>query len=687
MRILSVATWSHPDREGGSFRCAFDLVRDLAAKGHEVVHVTGRVAGTPPEETIEGVRFVRFDLPTASRIGFYRDGIRAARTALARLGLDRFDRVVVHHLLAGRALLDVLPEKTPLVYVEYMAYGLEYLDKVRRDGGARLLEIPVVYPVLAAWERRLLRRADRVVVLSEFCRAIAERFGADPAKVSVVPGAVDIERFSPGDRAAARRRLAWPEDRRILLAVRRLDPRMGLENLVEAAARLPDDVLVLLAGRGPEEEALRARIRARGLGGRVRLVGFVPEDDLPDAYRAADLAVLPTRALEGFGLVAAEALACGTPAAGTPVGAIPEVVGPLDARLVLPGADAEGIAAGLGTLLEPGVLAEISGRARAYAEARFDPARLLRAWDGLLHDLRPRPPVSAHSRDETRPLVSILIVSHRTRAHVLDALDAVRRAPPRAAFEVLVLENGSGELAEADVAPFSFARLVVSERNIGFGGGNNLLARAARGTLLLLLNPDAAPAAGAVDRLVAAMEASPGAAGAAPLLVGADGAPERTFPRLPRSALETLRLRTSVRAFLGLPDEPVLAPGPVENASAAALMLRRAAFDAVGGFDEDFFLYWEDVDLCARLRRAGGTLHFVPEAAVGHRRSASYERGDVGVFLEGYRAWRTYLRKHFPGASTLPIRVAALGWETAKAALRPRLLPRIAPLARLLLGG
>lgn len=387
MRILSVATWSYPDREGGSFRVAFETVRDLAASGHDVVHVTGRVGGAKREEAIEGVRFVRFDLPSDSRLAFYLRGRSAARSTLARLGPAGFDAVIVHHLLAGRALLDVVPARAPLIYVLYMAYALEYLDKVRHGGGFRRAEIPFVYPVLAVWERRLVRRADRVVVLSDYCRRIAERFGAEPDKVVKITGAVDLGRFSPGARAVARRRLGWPADRRIVLAVRRLDPRMGLENLLEASRQLESDVLVVIVGRGPEEARLRALVERLGLAGRVLFTGYLPEIDLPDAYRAADLVVLPTRALEGYGIAAAEAVSCGTPACGTPVGAIPEVVGALDARLVLPGADAAGIAAGLRALLAPGILASIEVRTRRYAQERFDRRRAAAAWDDVLSSL------------------------------------------------------------------------------------------------------------------------------------------------------------------------------------------------------------------------------------------------------------------------------------------------------------
>ena len=113
---------------------------------------------------------------------------------------------------------------------------------------------------------------------------------------------------------------------------------MGVENLIDAATLLRSDlpnVQIMIAGRGPISSELERRISGAGLQESVRLLGFVSDLNLPLAYRAADLTVVPTVALEGFGLVAAESLATGTPAMVTPVGGLPEVVRRLCPELVL----------------------------------------------------------------------------------------------------------------------------------------------------------------------------------------------------------------------------------------------------------------------------------------------------------------------------------------------------------------
>jgi glycosyltransferase involved in cell wall biosynthesis len=122
---------------------------------------------------------------------------------------------------------------------------------------------------------------------------------------------------------------------------------MGLDNLVRAmkkvVAQYPK-ALLLLGGKGPEKERLEGIIAELGLGDNVRLLGFISDDDLADYFRAANLFVLPTVALEGFGLVTVEALASGTPVIGTPVGGTVEILSGLDRRLLSSSTEADALA-------------------------------------------------------------------------------------------------------------------------------------------------------------------------------------------------------------------------------------------------------------------------------------------------------------------------------------------------------
>ena len=226
-------------------------------------------------------------------------------------------------------------------------------------------------------ERAVYRQARLFIVLSEaFASLLSSRYGVDDRRIRVVPGGVQMEHFDTGvSQMEARARLRWPTDRRIILSVRRLYQRMGLENLIHAfrAVRLEvPDAMLYIGGTGPLFQELRARIAAAELDRDVRLLGFVPESDLPLAYRAADLTVVPSVAFEGFGLVTVESLAAGTPVLVTPVGGLPEIVRGLSGDFVLPNSEAGSIADRLTAILQGRLKPPDEATCREDARARFD---------------------------------------------------------------------------------------------------------------------------------------------------------------------------------------------------------------------------------------------------------------------------------------------------------------------------
>lgn len=202
------------------------------------------------------------------------------------------------------------------------------------------------------------------------------------SRIRVVAGAVNLDRFHlPRSKHATRQSLGWPTDRFILVAVRRLVPRMGLENLVRAISlvrgRHPD-VLLYIAGKGTLAASLQALIVELGVQQNIILLGFVPEDMLVSLYQAADLNVVPTLELEGFGLVVAESLAAGTPALVTPVGGLPEIVSGLSPGLITPSSTLEDLAASLGAIISGSTTLPPAQLCRAYAEKHLSASRMAR---------------------------------------------------------------------------------------------------------------------------------------------------------------------------------------------------------------------------------------------------------------------------------------------------------------------
>jgi len=254
----------------------------------------------------------------------------------------------------------------------------EAAEKVEGEGtnkGGRI-RTALKFEIRRQVERMDLARSRRIVVLSAYSAKLLEKMGVGSERIRLVPGGADPARFPiKNDKSAIRTRLGLPVEAKILLCVRRLIARMGVRNLIEAmapvAARYPE-VLLLIGGTGPEKESLQLAVGRLQLERNVRLLGFVPDADLPAYYQAADLFVLPTASLEGFGLVTVEALSSGTPVLGTPVGATPEILEPLDSRLLTRDATAQGIADGiLGFLSEGWASALTPERLHEYVGSRF----------------------------------------------------------------------------------------------------------------------------------------------------------------------------------------------------------------------------------------------------------------------------------------------------------------------------
>jgi glycosyltransferase involved in cell wall biosynthesis len=205
------------------------------------------------------------------------------------------------------------------------------------------------YVLRAALERSVLRRADAHVVLSSaFRKELVERYGVRPWDVHVWAPGVALELFTPGDRARARARLGVDGQAFVAVCVRRLVPRMGLEVLLDAWERiqtaLPEGSALLLVGDGPLRDALAQRVMGAPLSDSVRLLGRISDRELVEVYRAADVAVVPSVSLEGFGLVVPEAAACGTPSIVSDVGGLPELTLALDRSLVVAAGDAPALA-------------------------------------------------------------------------------------------------------------------------------------------------------------------------------------------------------------------------------------------------------------------------------------------------------------------------------------------------------
>jgi len=218
------------------------------------------------------------------------------------------------------------------------------------------------------------------------------------------------------------------------------------------------------------------------------------------------------------------------------------------------------------------------------------------------------------------PQVSVLIVAYQAKRMTLDCLESVFEHTRGVSFEVLLIDNGTDGTQQAVADAFPEVRLVPSPGNVGFGGGNNVAARHARGRYLLLLNPDTLLHDDAISALARCAQAHPEAGAWGGLTILPDGRRDPSCmqigPSLWTSVVNAIGFGRWRRG--GLP-EGATEPAPVKVLSGAFMMVEAEAWRALGGFDESFFMYNEEVDLCYRIRqRLGRPVVMTPEARVTH---------------------------------------------------------------------
>ena len=399
MNILLLAEVSAERVIGGAERVLRNQALGLAALGHHVELLT-RTPEHASEDVQEmnGIREWRYSVNRRHEAAFLWSSVRRSVEQFDRLRATKpMDAVIIHQALAG--LGPILARRHAASRWIYLCHSLAHEEYETRQGptGSTLASLRRQANLRArrSVERAVMSRCHRVAVLSQFMRQrVIGTHGISADDIACIPGAVDPAAFVPlEDRRLAKTALNLPGNRTILFTVRNLVPRMGLDNLLRAIETLKNvqhELLLVIGGEGPLHEQLQADIRRKRLSDVVRLVGFVPESQLSHYYQAADLVLIPSLQLEGFGLVMVEAMACGTPVLGTPVGAIPEILNQVDPILVAEGVDGRSIGRALERVLrrleEPGEASRLAKKGRALIERRYNWTRhcheLVRLLDG-----------------------------------------------------------------------------------------------------------------------------------------------------------------------------------------------------------------------------------------------------------------------------------------------------------------
>ncbi len=308
-----------------------ELSRQMGRRGHRVDIYTRAGEGLVPGDVVwvsENVRLIPLDLgpgAEAPKTALYPHLSRffhAMERFRAREG-GAYDVIHSHYWLSGQVGLWARQAWRAFHLTTF--HTLAALKELVCGPGSESV-------VRMSAERRLAAAADRILVTSDRERDHLIRYYAAAAdRVAVVPCGVDLDRFRPVDRTIARKQIGAATEEKLVLYVGRLAPEKGLDRLIQAVARLghiPGLRLIVVGGDGEHDTARRRMMelcRSCGIAGRAAFKGRVEQSELPVYYSAADLLALPS-SYESFGMVALEALACGTPVAATRVGAMEQLL-------------------------------------------------------------------------------------------------------------------------------------------------------------------------------------------------------------------------------------------------------------------------------------------------------------------------------------------------------------------------
>jgi glycosyltransferase involved in cell wall biosynthesis len=360
-RITCVGMGWFPQTPGGLDRYVYELTHHLAAASDRVT-LYGLGLPAVSDSAVELVNLAAPDRPLWQRLWLTRANFVNRRS-------PKPDAINLNFALYSLPLLQSLPKGVPVTFTFHGPWALESAQ----EGGSRLSVLLKQHLV----EKIVYRRCDRFIVLSRaFGEILHQTYQIPWEKINVIPGGVDLQRFQPSlSPQQARERLNFPTERLILFAPRRLVHRMGLDKLLLAIARIKPkipDVWLAIAGKGALKSALERQVTQMELQDHVKFLGFLPDEQLPIAYQAADLCVMPSQSLEGFGLTVLESLACGTPVLCTPVGGMPEILAPFSPDLITATSEATAIAQRLEELLMNQNLLPSRAACRQYAATHFD---------------------------------------------------------------------------------------------------------------------------------------------------------------------------------------------------------------------------------------------------------------------------------------------------------------------------
>lgn len=320
---LCIVTHTFLPHVGGIEKVVNEQSKRLRTRNFEPMVVTNRI-GTPKNYVVDGVKVecyeslntgfrlgIPYSIPTVTSLPTFLNAVKSSKIVHAH------GHPYLTSLVAGK--LAKMYSK-PFVLTQHNTF-IEYNSIF--DDIERLNDLTV--------GKQTLKDADKIIAVSNATKDYVLSLGAKPQKVKVLHNGVDLVKFRPlaGKREEMRKKLGIPQNAIVVLTVRRLVYKNGVDTLIDTAniaVKKNPRIVFLAVGKGPDSDSVKLRIQQLGIEGNFKLAGFVSDEDLPFYYNTADLFVLPSKSGEGLPLVALEAMACALPVIATNVGGIKEIL-------------------------------------------------------------------------------------------------------------------------------------------------------------------------------------------------------------------------------------------------------------------------------------------------------------------------------------------------------------------------
>jgi GT2 family glycosyltransferase/glycosyltransferase involved in cell wall biosynthesis len=705
LSILLVSSYYWPETSGNA-PYATGLAEHLAAEGHRVRVMTGFAHYPEWRATDRALhRTEHRGGVEIHRRWHYVPGSQSALTrgvyesTLALSGLTALPRSAPDVILGISPTLAALTVARTASLLYRRPFGAIFQDlqgpgaaQSGVSGGARIASLVASAEVAGA------RHAAAVGVIAEGFRGYLVAHGVASERI------VRVRNWSQGEQptepaTAARARRGWGDDLFVCLHAGNMGHKQGLENVLHAASQVGDPrIRIVLAGDGNARAGLEQLAAELALDN-VEFLPPQPPGDYEAMLRAADVLLVNQRASVGEMSLASKLTSYF--AAGRPVVAAiaprSETARELElarAGVIVDADRPQVLASALeAAAADPERLAELGAGGLAYARAHLTREAVMAEYEAFLEQVlahappvRPgqgRAPAAADGPDERVPplspthdpavALSCVVVTYRSAGTIEPCLRSLERQRHDLGgeLEVIVVDNASDDETVSIVTTrFPWVALVRESSNTGFSHATNRGLAQARGRALLLLNPDTVVPDGTLAATLAALEVHPEAGALGCKLVLPDGtfdhAAKRGLPTLTTALAYVLALhrlhphgRRTGGYVAGHLDEDET--GAVEAINGAFMLVRRAAAAAVGGLDERFWLYGEDLDWCLRLGRAGWRILYWPGVSVMHVKGASGRRGrSTRTNMAFHRSMWQYYAKNIGSDHPAPLRALVL---------------------------